>query len=80
MKIDEKINNQNIKLLKKYGIRNSEEEIYTCVCCGEKVNINNSCSIGGAYLVCFGCVYEKFGGWYETREWQEKMFDGVARK
>ena len=75
MKIDEKVNNENIKLFERYGISNSEKNIYTCVCCGEKTCISNSCSIGGAYLVCNRCAWDKFDGWTKCREWQEEMLE-----
>ena len=71
--IDKQINNQNIKLFKRYGIKNNEEKIYTCVCCGRKTSINDSGSIRGAYLVCGRCAYDKFDGWYGLRKWQCKM-------
>ena len=85
MKVDKQINNQNIKLFKRYGIKenlyglifsdskNSEEKIYTCVCCRRKTSINDSGSIRGAYLVCGWCAYDKFDGWYGLRKWQCKM-------
>ena len=73
MKVDKQINNQNIKLFKRYGIKNNEEKIYTCVCCGRKTSINDSGSIRGAYLVCGRCAYDKFDGWYGLRKWQRKM-------
>ena len=72
MKIDEKVNNKNIKLFEKYGTHNNDD-IYTCGCCGKKTSIPKSCSVGGAYLVCTKCSVEKFHGWYKCREWQEKM-------
>ena len=34
MKIDEKVNKENIKLFEKYGAHNNDD-IYTCVCCGK---------------------------------------------
>lgn len=73
MKIDEKVNKENIKLFKKYGISNSEENIYTCVCCGRKTCITDSSSIQGAYLVCCQCAYNKFGCWTYCGEWQVEM-------
>lgn len=73
MKIDEKVNNKNIELFERYGINNREENIYTCVCCEKKTCISDSCSIGGAYLVCNRCAWGKFDGWGDCREWQEKM-------
>lgn len=75
MKIDEKVNNENIKLFKRYRISNSEKNIYTCVCCGKKTCISDSSSIGGAYLVCNRCAWDKFNGWSDCREWQEKMLE-----
>jgi hypothetical protein len=80
MKIDEKVNQENIKLFERYGISNMEENIYTCVCCGKKTCISDSSSIGGAYLVCGWCAYDKFGGWHDCREWQEKMLVGELDK
>lgn len=75
MKIDEKVNKENIKLFKKYGISNMDENIYTCVCCGRKTCLDNSGSIKGAYLVCGECAWDKFDGWYNCREWQKKMLE-----
>ena len=74
MKIDKKVNKENIELFKKFEIGNETDNIYTCVCCGKKTCINNSCSIEGAYLVCNRCVYDKFDAyWHNCREWQLKM-------
>ena len=71
MTIDKKVNKENIELFKKFKVSNEEDNIYTCVCCGKKTCINNSTSIEGAYLVCNGCVYDKFNGYWEhCREWQ----------
>ena len=76
MKIDEKVNNENIKLFERYGLSYCEKNMYTCVCCGKKTSIDDSCSVGGAYLVCGGCAYDKFGSWHNCRKWQEKMLEG----
>ena len=73
--IDEKVNKENIKLFKRYEISNSEKNIYTCVCCGKKTCISDSSSIGGAYLVCAECAHDKFNGWHNCMEWQEKMLE-----
>ena len=72
MKIDEKVNKENIELFKKFGI-NNDANIYTCVCCGKKTCLDNSGSIKGAYLVCGECAWDKFDGWYNCREWQDEM-------
>ena len=73
MKVDEKVNKENVKLFKRYGI-NNDDNIYTCVCCGKKVCADESCSVGGAYLVCDGCVFDKFGAsFHNCREWQDEM-------
>lgn len=74
MKIDEKVNKENIKLFKRYGISN-RNNIYTCVCCGKKTCISDSSSIEGAYLVCSRCAYDKFGCWSYCAEWQEEMLE-----
>lgn len=76
MKIDEKVNNENIKLFERYGLSYCEKNMYTCVCCGKKTCISDSSSIGGAYLVCNRCAWDKFDGWSDCREWQEKMLGG----
>ena len=73
MKIDEKVNKENVKLFKKYGLINDEDNIYTCVCCGKKTCISSSTSIEGAYLVCNRCVYDKLGSYHNCREWQDEM-------
>ena len=75
MKIDEKVNNKNIELFKRYKISNNEKNIYTCVCCGKKTCISDSSSIRGAYLVCNRCAWDKFDGWSTCREWQDKMLE-----
>ena len=36
-KIDKKVNKKNIKLFKKFGVNNGEDDIYTCICCGKKL-------------------------------------------
>ena len=71
MKIDEKVNKENIELFEKFGI-NNDDNIYTCVCCGKKTCISSSTSIEGAYLVCGWCAWSKFDGWFDCRKWQEK--------
>lgn len=74
MKIDEKVNKENIKLFKRYGLNHIEDNIYTCVCCGKKTCINSSTSIEGAYIVCSRCVHDKFNGsWHNCMEWQDEM-------
>ena len=74
MKIDEKVNKENIKLFKKYGFMNDEDNIYICVCCGKKTCLYSSTSIEGAYLVCNSCFYDKFNGYWDgCKEWQEEM-------
>lgn len=76
MKIDKKVNNKNIKLFKKFGVNNGEDDIYTCICCGKKTCANDSCSIEGAYLVCSECVDDKFNGsWYDCKDWQNEMLE-----
>lgn len=72
MKIDEKVNKENVKLFERYGINNNDN-IYTCVCCGRKTCLDNSGSIKGAYLVCGECAWDKFDGWSDCREWQREM-------
>ena len=72
MKVDEKVNKENVKLFKRYGI-NNDNDIYTCVCCGKKTCIGSSTSIEGAYLVCNRCVYDKFGSYHKCSEWQDEM-------
>ena len=74
MKIDKKVNKENIELFKKFGVSNGENNIYTCVCCGKKTCADDSCSVGGAYLVCVGCIFDKFNGsWHNCMEWQDEM-------
>lgn len=74
MKIDKKINNKNIKLFKKFGVNNGENNIYTCICCGKKTCADDSCSVEGAYLVCVGCIFDKFNGsWNNCMKWQDEM-------
>ena len=80
MKIDEKVNNENINLFERYRISNSEKNIYTCVCCGKKTCISDSSSIRGAYLVCNRCANNQFNGWRNCREWQEEMFIKVFKE
>lgn len=77
MKIDKKVNKENIELFRIFEFSNNKEDnIYTCVCCGRKTCINYSTSIEGAYLVCIRCIYDKFNGyWHYCREWQHKMLD-----
>ena len=73
-KICKEINKKNREVFKKFGVSNEKDNIYTCVCCGKKTCIKNSCSIEGAYLVCNSCVYNEFDGyWEECTEWQHKM-------
>lgn len=74
MKIDKKINKKNIKLFKKFGVINGENNIYTCICCGKKTCADDSCSVEGSYLVCVGCIFDKFNGsWHNCMEWQDEM-------
>lgn len=78
MKIDEVINKQNIELFKRYNLTKTAEKIYKCVICGRSTCLNNSSSIEGTYLVCGWCAYDKeFDGWYEVRQWQNKMIGEV---
>ena len=73
MKIDEKVNKENIELFKRYGI-NNDDNIYTCVFCGKKVCADDSCSIEGHYLVCDECVFDKFdSSWNNCMKWQNEM-------
>ena len=71
--IDKKVNEENIKLFKRYNISKQDERIYTCVCCGRKTSISHSCSVEGAYLVCTRCVYDKFKCYHNCMEWQDEM-------
>ena len=73
MKIDEKVNNKTIEIFKRYKTSNSGKNMYTCLCCGKKTCVSDSCSIGGAYLVCNRCAQDKFDGWTKCREWQEML-------
>ena len=75
MKIDEKVNKENIELFKRYGI-NSDDNTYPCVCCGKKTCADDSCSVEGAYLVCDECVFDKFdSSWNNCKEWQNEMLE-----
>ena len=74
MNIDEKVNKENVKLFKRYGISHTEDNIYTCVFCGKKTCINCSTSIHGAYVVCNKCVVNYFSGnWHNCMKWQDEM-------
>ena len=76
MKIDEKVNKENIELFKKFGLSHFEDNIYTCICCGKKTCLYDSTSIEGAYLVCSRCVYDKFvDSWCNCKEWQNEMLE-----
>lgn len=76
IKIDKKVNKENIELFKKFGLNHMEDNIYTCVCCGKKTCLYSSTSIEGAYLVCSRCVYDKFyDSWYNCKEWQNEMLE-----
>ena len=75
IKIDKKVNKENIELFEKFGLNHMEDNIYTCICCGKKTSLYSSTSIEGAYLVCSRCVYDKFyDSWYNCKEWQNEMF------
>ena len=77
IKIDKKVNKENIELFKKFGVSNGENNIYTCVCCGKKTCADDSCSVGGAYLVCDQCVFDKFdSSWNNCMKWQDEMIKG----
>ena len=77
IKIDKKVNKENIELFKKFGVSNGENNIYTCVCCGKKTCADDSCSVGGAYLVCDKCVFNKFNSsWNNCMKWQDEMIKG----
>lgn len=74
MKIDEKVNKENIELFEKFGVNNGEDDIYTCICCGKKTCADDSCSVEGDYLVCVGCIFDKFNGsWNNCMKWQDEM-------
>lgn len=76
MKIDEKVNKENIELFEKFGLNHFEDNIYTCVCCGKKTCISSSTSIEGHYLVCEECIFDKFNGsWLDCKEWQNEMLE-----
>ena len=62
LKIDQKANEENIKIFKRYGIRESEERRHTCVLCGKKTNIDSSFSNNGSRLICWHCAYKNFKG------------------
>ena len=71
--IDKKVNEENIKLFKRYDISRQNARIYTCVCCGRKTSISSSTSVEGAYLVCTNCVYDKFKCYRNVMQWQDEM-------
>ena len=71
--INKKVNEENIKLFKRYDISRQNARIYTCVCCGRKASISSSTSVEGAYLVCTNCVYDKFKCYRNVMQWQDEM-------
>lgn len=62
--INEEANKENIKIFKRYGIRDSSVKRHTCVLCNKKVSIDESSSNNGSRLICNSCSYKYFGKGY----------------
>jgi len=74
LKINEKVDKENIEIYKKMGCSKPYEYRHTCVLCGDKTNINNSWSNQGRKLICRNCFYKVFGryGYDKLIKWQEE--------
>lgn len=74
LKINEKVDKENIEIYKKMGCSKPYEYRHTCVLCGVKTNINNSFSNQGRKLICRSCFYKVFGGfgYDDLFKWQDK--------
>ncbi len=62
----EKVDKENIELLKKHGIKRPERAIYTCVICGEKASVEDSISNRGHRLIHVLCGCKCFGEGYNV--------------
>lgn len=60
LKIDQKANEENIKIFKRYGTRDGEQKRHTCVLCGKKTCIDSSFSNQGSRLICWHCASKNF--------------------
>lgn len=63
-KIDRKANERNIHIFDQRGTGSSGERRHTCVICGNKTNIDSSCSSRGSLLTCTQCIDQYFEGDY----------------
>ena len=71
--INKKVDRENRKIFKQYGINCSNELRHTCVLCDKKVNLEGSVSNLGHKLICIQCVYNYFDGDYSAVfEWNVK--------
>ncbi len=81
MKYNQKINLENIKKFSVSGIFfDTDNKKFKCVLCERKVAISGSTSIGGHFLICNNCAYEKFGDYAEARKWQQQEFNKILEK
>jgi len=73
LKENEKINQENIKIFKRYNITISGESIYKCCLCGRKISIDGSTSNEGDRLICMGCAYKNFTTTKQAMEWIRRL-------
>ena len=71
MEENKEINKENIKIFKRYGIRDSSVKRYKCVLCERDISIDSSASNEGDRLICMDCYFTKFNSkWsFDARKW-----------
>lgn len=57
----EQIDRENVKIFNKFKMRNSMDDMYRCVICGERASIDNSVSDLGHRLMHTWCMKMTFG-------------------
>lgn len=73
LKINQKANEENIKIFKRYGTTNADEKRHTCVLCNRKVSISDSMSDNGSRLICGWCEEKYFDfDFYKARKWIDR--------
>ena len=71
IKYNKEADAENMKLFEEYTQVRQGAKVFTCVLCGKKFSLDQSSSIKGHKLICFGCEFEHFGGTVPTKHWQQ---------
>lgn len=59
---DKDLNNVNIELFNRFGMDNSRERRFRCVCCKEPISLEEGYSSSGRRMICERCLNTKFDG------------------